>query len=128
MRLDERALRQLFLDARTLRAWQPRDVSDSLLRELVDLTLLGPTSSNGLPARILFVKSTAAKERLKPHLDAGNVAQTMAAPATAIVGYDLKFYERRPPGHKPIGGSPTGSIGPRPRRCATARCRARTSS
>lgn len=104
MRLDDQALRQLFLEARTLRAWQPRDVPDSLLREVVELMLLGPTANNGLPARIVLVKSAAAKERLKPHLDAGNVAQTMSAPATAIVGYDLKFYARRPPGHKPIRG------------------------
>jgi 3-hydroxypropanoate dehydrogenase len=102
MRLDERALRQLFLDARTLRTWQPREVPDSLLQEAVDLMLLGPTANNGLPTRIVFVKSQAAKARLKPHLDAGNVAQTMSAPATAIMGYDLKFYARRPPGHRPI--------------------------
>ena len=40
--------------------------------------------------------SPEAKERLRPALDAGNVAQTMAAPATAIVAYDLEFYERLP--------------------------------
>ena len=45
----------------------------------------GPTSGNCCPARIVFVRSPEAKERLKPALDAGNVAQTMAAPATAIV-------------------------------------------
>ncbi len=104
MRLDEQALRQLFLDARTLRAWEPRDVPDSLLREVVDLMKLAPTASNGLPARIVLVKSTAAKARLKPHLDAGNVVQTMAAPATAIVGYDLKFHVHRPAGERPIRG------------------------
>src|SRR5262245_36231321 len=104
MQLDERALRQLFLDARTLRAWQPREVPDGLLREMVDLMNLAPTANNGLPARIVFVKSRAAKERLKPHLSAGNVDKTMAAPATAIVGYDWKFYERRPPGQGPIKG------------------------
>ena len=104
MRLDEQALRQLFLDARTLRAWQPREVPDSLLREVVDLMELAPTASNGLPARIVLVKSPAAKARLKPHLDAGNVDQTMAAPATAIVGYDLKFHVHRPAGERPIRG------------------------
>ncbi len=102
MRLDEQALRQLFLDARTLRAWQPREVPDSLLREVVDLMKLAPTASNNLPARIVFVRSPAAKARLKPHLNAGNVDQTMAAPATAIVGHDLKFYERRPAGERPL--------------------------
>jgi 3-hydroxypropanoate dehydrogenase len=102
MRLDEQALRQLFLDARTLRAWQPREVPDRLLREVVDLMNLAPTANNGLPARIVFVKSQAAKARLEPHLSRGNVEKTMAAPATAIVGYDWRFYERRPPGQEPI--------------------------
>jgi 3-hydroxypropanoate dehydrogenase len=104
MRLDEQALRQLFLDARTLRAWQPREVADSLLREVVDLMKLAPTASNGLPARIVFVKSRHAKERLKPHLSRGNVDKTMAAPATAIVGYDVKFYAHPPAGQEPIKG------------------------
>jgi 3-hydroxypropanoate dehydrogenase len=104
MRLDDRALRQLFRDARTLRAWQPREVPDSLLRELTELMLLGPTASNSLPARIVFARSAEAKERLKPHLDAGNVERTMSAPVTAIIGYDLKFPTRRPPGQKPLSG------------------------
>jgi len=104
MRLDDGALRQLFLDARTLRAWQPREVPDGLLGELVDLMKLAPTASNALPARIVFVKSAAAKARLQPHLDPGNVDQTMAAPATAIIGYDLKFYMHRPAGERPIRG------------------------
>jgi 3-hydroxypropanoate dehydrogenase len=42
------------------------------------------------------VKSPEAKERLKPLLDKGNVDQTMAAPVTAIFGYDLAFYEKMP--------------------------------
>jgi 3-hydroxypropanoate dehydrogenase len=104
MRLDEQALRQLFLDARTLRAWQPQEVPDSVLRELTELMLLGPTASNSLPARLVFVKSAEAKERLKPHLDPGNVGRTMSAPATAIIGYDLKFPTRRPKGQKPLTG------------------------
>ena len=101
-RLNEAALKQLFLEARTHRAWQPRDVPDTVLRELVDLTRMAPTANNSLPARIVFVKSKAAKERLKPHLSAGNVDKTMAAPATAIVGYDLKFYAHPPKGQDPL--------------------------
>ena len=37
MRLDDKALRQLFLEARTHRAWLPREVPASVLKELVDL-------------------------------------------------------------------------------------------
>ena len=101
-RLDDTALKQLFLDARTHRAWQPRDVPDNLLKELVDLTKMAPTANNSLPARLVFVKSKAAKERLKPHLSAGNVDKTMAAPVTVIVGYDLKFYAHPPKGQDPL--------------------------
>jgi 3-hydroxypropanoate dehydrogenase len=46
--------------------------------------------------RIVFVKSQAAKEKLKPFLDAGNVDKTMAAPVTAIIGFDLHFFEQLP--------------------------------
>jgi 3-hydroxypropanoate dehydrogenase len=49
-----------------------------------------------MPARIVFVRSAAAKERLKPALSAGNVDKTMAAPVTAIIGYDTAFYELLP--------------------------------
>src|SRR5262245_33070822 len=104
MRLDDKALEQLFLEARTLRVWHPRDVPDGLLREVVDLLKLAPTANNGLPARIVFVKSKAAKERLKPHLSPGNVEKTMTAPATAILAYDLEFYAHPPKGQEPLKG------------------------
>jgi 3-hydroxypropanoate dehydrogenase len=104
MRLDEKALQRLFLDARTHRAWLPREVPDGLLREVVDLMKMGSTASNSLPARLVFVKSKAAKERLKPHLSPGNVDKTVAAPATAIVGYDLRFHEHPPKGQEPLSG------------------------
>jgi 3-hydroxypropanoate dehydrogenase len=46
--------------------------------------------------RVVFVKSRAAKERLKPALSPGNLDKTMAAPVTAITAYDVKFYEHLP--------------------------------
>ncbi|KAB2916283.1 MAG: malonic semialdehyde reductase [Hyphomicrobiaceae bacterium] len=103
-RLDDAALDQLLLQARTHRAWQPREVPDGLLKELLDLMKMGPTASNTLPARIVFLKSSAAKQRLKPHLSEGNRERTMKAPVCAIVGYDLKFYEHLPKGMSPVGG------------------------
>ena len=51
MRLHDAGLQQLFLAARTHRAWLPREVPDDLLREVVSLAQLGPTANNGLPAR-----------------------------------------------------------------------------
>jgi 3-hydroxypropanoate dehydrogenase len=93
MRLDQQALATLFTEARTFNAWLPRDVPDELLRELVHLTNLGPTSANCLPMRLVFVKSKAEKERLKAYLAPANVEKTMTAPVTAIVAHDLDFHE-----------------------------------
>ena len=92
--LDPAALNQLFLEARTFNAWQDRPVPDELLHRLYDTFRMGPTAANSCPARIVFVKSAAAKERLSPALSEGNRAKTMAAPVTAIIGYDLHFYEK----------------------------------
>jgi 3-hydroxypropanoate dehydrogenase len=96
MNLSETALDQLFRTARTFRGWRDQPVSDETLRAVYDLMKWGPTASNSSPARIVFVKSPAAKERLKPALDAGNIEKTMAAPATAIVAYDLEFHTKMP--------------------------------
>jgi len=95
-RLDPTALKQLFTEARTHNKWQAKDVPDSVLRELVELMEWGPTSANCLPARIVLVKSAAAKARLKPLLGPNNAEKTMAAPVCAIIGMDLKFYEHLP--------------------------------
>ncbi len=94
--LDTATLDQLFNSARTHNAWQAKDVSDVLLRQVVDLAKMGPTSANCSPARIVFVKSAEAKARLKPHLMEGNVEKTMAAPVTAIIGTDYLFYNHLP--------------------------------
>lgn len=95
-KLPDSCINQLFRAARTHNAWLERDVSDALLHEIIDLAKLGPTSANCSPARFLFVKSRAAKERLKPHLSEGNRDKTMKAPVCAIIGYDLDFYEHLP--------------------------------
>ena len=96
MPLSDRALDELFRHARTHSAWQPKPVDDAVLEQLVELTLLGPTSANSSPGRFVFVKTAAAKERLRPALSAGNVDKTMAAPVTVIVAMDMAFYEYLP--------------------------------
>lgn len=91
--LPEASLAQLFSSARTVTHFLPRPVAPELLGRLYTLLEWGPTSSNGLPGRFVFVASAAAKERLRPVLAAGNLDKTMAAPVTVIVAFDLKFYE-----------------------------------
>ena len=113
MRLHDAALQQLFLAGRTHRAWLAREVADDTLKELVALAGMGPTANNGLPARFIWLKSTAAKESLLPHLSDGNRDKTMKAPATAIIGYDLEFYARPPKGQEPLtsfAGKPEAAL------------------
>ncbi|PKQ01391.1 MAG: malonic semialdehyde reductase, partial [Alphaproteobacteria bacterium HGW-Alphaproteobacteria-12] len=95
-KLGDEALDVIFRQARTHNAWADKPVSDALLKELYDLMKWGPTSANMSPARIVFVKSKEAKEKLAPALMEGNRAKTVQAPVTAIIGYDVKFYERLP--------------------------------
>ena len=94
--LDDQALDIILREARTYSTWKDKDVPDSLLQQIYDLAKFGPTSANCSPMRIKFVKSKEAKARLKPHMDAGNVDKTMNAPVTAIIAYDMKFYEHMP--------------------------------
>jgi 3-hydroxypropanoate dehydrogenase len=91
--VNDDALDVLFRNARTYRHWQDKNVTPQMLMAVYDLFRWGPTTNNTCPARVVFVISQTAKERLKPHLSAGNAEQTMKAPATAIIAYDLKFYE-----------------------------------
>jgi len=95
-RLSPEAFAQLFYEARTHNGWRPQELPDALLREAVDMAKWGPTSANCSPLRIVFVRSGEAKARLAPALAPGNLDKTLAAPATAILGYDVEFYEKLP--------------------------------
>jgi 3-hydroxypropanoate dehydrogenase len=94
--LDASSLDQFFRAARTHNGWLPRPVTDDELRAIYELMKWAPTSANCSPARIVFVRSREAKERLRPALSPGNVEKTMTAPVTAIIGHDLEFYEKLP--------------------------------
>ena len=94
--VNDEALDIIFREARTQNKWQDKPVSTALLMAVYDLMRLGPTSANISPARIVFVVSKDAKERLKPFLSEGNRAKTMSAPATAIIAYDLDFARHVP--------------------------------
>ncbi len=94
--IADAAMDTLFREARTYSAWQDRPVTDQTLHELYDLLKWAPTSANAAPARFAFLRSTEAKERLRPALAPLNVEKTMSAPVTVIVAYDLKFYDQLP--------------------------------
>ena len=98
--VNDAALDRIFRTARTYRrgadAWLDRPVEDALLREAYDLAKLGPTSANCQPLRVVFVRSPEAKAELREALSEDNVAQTMAAPVTAIVAADHAFVDHLP--------------------------------
>ena len=96
MSLDSTALDLIFRQARTYRTWLAKPIDPAALRAIYDLAKLAPTSANCSPMRVVFVVSAAEKERLRPCLGAGNVKQTMAAPATAIIAHDTRFYDELP--------------------------------
>lgn len=96
MTLSPEDMDLIFRNARSQNGWQAKPVSDEQLRQLYELMKWAPTTMNTQPARILFLRSAAAKERLKPALNPGNVDKTMAAPVTAIIAYDTAFYEHLP--------------------------------
>ncbi len=93
--LDAHALDVLFRTARTHNAFSG-PVTDEQLRSIHELMKWGPTTMNTQPGRIVFVRSSEAKEKLAPALSPGNLDKTMKAPVTALIAYDLHFYEHLP--------------------------------
>src|SRR5581483_3798076 len=91
-RLSEEALDTLFREARTHIGWQDKPVPESLLREIYDLTKMGPTSANLSPARFVFLTTPEAKERLLPALSGNNVEKSRTAPVVVIIAYHVEFY------------------------------------
>lgn len=89
--LSSDALDLLFFQARSPRGWLDRPVSDELIARIYQAARMGPTSMNCSPARFVFVRTDAGKERLREALSPGNVEKAMAAPLVAIVGSDYEF-------------------------------------
>ena len=94
--IEAQSLAQLFIEARTHNVFRDKPVSDELLQKAIELAKMGPTSVNQSPLRVLFLRSQAAKERLRPALSPGNVAKTVSAPVVAITAHDERFYEHLP--------------------------------
>ncbi|MEI9930781.1 MAG: malonic semialdehyde reductase [Rhizomicrobium sp.] len=110
--INDEALDTIFRNARSQNKWLDKPVSAALLMAVYDLMRMGPTSANCCPARIVFLTTMEAKERIKPHLLPSNIEKSMTAPAVAVIGYDLDFPEYLPrlfphnPGAKDWFGDP----------------------
>ncbi len=95
-RLSDDSIDVILRNARSHYAWQDRPVPDFVLKELYDIVANGPTSMNSCPARFIFVKSTHAKEKLVIALKDKNIDKMKSAPVTAIVAYDMDFWQKLP--------------------------------
>ena len=87
---------QFFDHARTHNGFTSEAVPEALLRRVYELMKWGPTSANCSPARIIFVTTPAAKDKLLAGMAPGNVEKTRSAPVTAIIGMDMAFFEKLP--------------------------------
>jgi len=105
--LDDASLDRLFRTARSTHAFTSEPLTDATIKELYDLLKWGPTAFNAQPARYVFVRSAEGKARLGPTLSRANMEKTLAAPATVIVAYDGKFFERPP---DPAAGSRSAEL------------------
>ncbi|MCU0946884.1 MAG: malonic semialdehyde reductase [Porphyrobacter sp.] len=94
--LSAEALAQLFTAARSYNGWLDKPVSEEQLHAIWNLATMAPTSANMQPARIVWVTSPEAKARLADCVMEGNRAKVLAAPATAVIGYDIDFHEELP--------------------------------
>ena len=94
--LSPAALGQLFNDARTYNDWLDKPVSDEQLHAIWDLAKMAPTSANRQPARIVWVKSAEQKAKLASLAMDANQPKIIAAPVTAVIGYDIDFHEELP--------------------------------
>ncbi|MEV4349055.1 malonic semialdehyde reductase [Actinoplanes sp. NPDC049596] len=95
-RLDEKAKRILFTDARTANTFTATPVTDAELTGIWELARWAPTSANSQPLRVLFVHPGEGRDRLVKHMDEGNRAKTASAPAAAVLALDRRFHEHIP--------------------------------
>jgi 3-hydroxypropanoate dehydrogenase len=95
--LTDRDFDILFRDARSYNVWdESKTVSDVQIQALYDLLRWGPTSANCSPARFVFVRTPEAKAKLAACVMAANAPKVLTAGCTAIIGMDLKFYDKIP--------------------------------
>ena len=94
--LSNEALDQVFREARSHNGWLDTTVSDEQLKALYDLMKMGPTGANCCPARIKFVRTDDARQKLIDSVSEGNVEKCRTAPVVAVIGMDMEFYEKLP--------------------------------
>jgi 3-hydroxypropanoate dehydrogenase len=91
---SRRALGKVLHTAPAHPKWSDAPIPRDVLEQLHALMCLGPTMVDASPTRVLFLNSGSAKARLAPLLPARIRGEVLAAPACAVVGYDVDFAEQ----------------------------------
>lgn len=94
--LTESALDLIIREARSHNGWLDKPIDDDVLTQLYNIVKMGSTSMNTCPARFIFVRTAAGKERLKKCLAPLNVNKVLSAPVTVIIAHDMRFYQHMP--------------------------------
>lgn len=94
--LSDEALDLIFREAHTANSYHDQPVTAHDLRAIWDLMKWAPTASNSQPVRIAWCLSDGARAKLAACASAGNAPKIAAAPAAAVIGMDLEFYEKLP--------------------------------
>lgn len=90
--LDEAGLDLLFRSARSYNGWRMDPISTDEIRKIYELAKFGPTSTNGNPARFIWARSRAAKEKVAACVMTANKQKVLSAPVVAIIGFDTEFH------------------------------------
>ncbi len=91
---SRRALGKVLHTAPAHPVWSDAPIPRDVLEQLHALMSLGPTMVDASPTRVLFLNSASAKARLAPQLPERIRDEALAAPACAVVGYDVDFAEQ----------------------------------
>ncbi len=94
--IDHASLDRLFRDGRTFNHYLDTPVGEDEIHVLWDLMKMGPTSTNQMPARLVWCLSQDAKDKLADCATGSNAEKIRAAPAAVVIGMDVNFHENLP--------------------------------
>lgn len=95
-KLSDAALDTIFRTARSYNGYTDQPVAEAELHAIWDVMKWGPTSANQLPARLIWVVSAEAKQKLADCTSAQNAPKILHAPVSVIIGMDTEFHEYLP--------------------------------
>jgi len=89
-------LKKVYEERRAINFFDPnRDISEELLKEIIDLSVLAPSAFNLQPWSIIAVKSKESKEKL--YKLSNNQPKVLEAPVTLIIVGDKNGYSKDNP-------------------------------